>query len=59
MLSNPINDARLIAKTLQNDLGFDDVKIIENADMRSLNRAVDEFVRVVFVDLNLHLAGWD
>ena len=45
VLSNPINDARLIAKTLQNDLGFDDVKIIENADMRSLNRAVDEFGR--------------
>ena len=43
VLSNPINDARLIAKTLQNDLSFDDVKIIENADMRSLNRAVDEF----------------
>ena len=45
VLSNPINDARLIAKTLQNDLGFDDVKIIENADLRSLNRAVDEFGR--------------
>ena len=45
VLSNPVNDASLIAKTLQNDLGFDGVKIIENADMRSLNRAVDEFGR--------------
>lgn len=43
-LANPINDAKLLARTLQ-DLGFDDVKLIENADMRQLTRAVDQFER--------------
>ena len=43
-LANPINDAKLLARTLQ-DLGFDEVKLIENADMRQLTRAVDQFER--------------
>lgn len=42
-LSNPVNDAILLQNTLKNDLQFDDVKLIKNADFRTLNRAVDEF----------------
>lgn len=42
-LSNPVNDAMLLQNTLKNDLQFDDVKLIKNADFRTLNRAVDEF----------------
>lgn len=45
VLNNPINDARLLANTLKNDLGFDSVQLVENADFRQLNRAVDEFSR--------------
>lgn len=42
-LRNPINDARLLSQTLKQDLQFDEVKLVENADFRTLNRAVEQF----------------
>ena len=42
-LRNPINDAVLLQSVFKNDLKFDEVRLVKNADIRSLNRAVDEF----------------
>ena len=43
VLRNPINDARLLSQILKQDLQFDEVKLVENADFRTLNRAVEQF----------------
>ncbi|WP_087545660.1 caspase family protein [Acinetobacter sp. WCHA29] len=42
-LTNPVNDAVLLQSTLKNDLHFDNVKLVKNADFRTLNRTINEF----------------
>ena len=42
-LSNPINDAVLLQNVLKNDLKFDEVKLVKDADIRTLNREVEAF----------------
>ena len=43
-LANPVNDARLIAKTLKDDLQFDQVEKLENAGIEQIDRAVERFI---------------
>jgi uncharacterized caspase-like protein len=42
-LANPINDVRLLAAVFRDDLKFDIVETLENADQRSLSKAVSRF----------------
>ncbi|WP_087544567.1 caspase family protein [Acinetobacter sp. WCHA29] len=42
-LSNPINDALLLQNVLKNDLKFDEVRLVKDADIRTLNREVEAF----------------
>lgn len=42
-LANPINDVRLLAAVFRDDLKFDSVETLENADQRSLSKAVSRF----------------
>jgi len=44
-LSNSVNDAKLLARILEQDLKFDDVELIKDADMVTLNREVDKFAK--------------
>ena len=41
-LRNPVNDAKLIAEVLRNDLKFDDVMLRKNLGRRELGRAISE-----------------
>lgn len=43
-LANPVSDARLIAKTLKDDLQFDQVEKLENAGIEQIDRAVERFI---------------
>lgn len=44
-LKNPVSDARLIAGVLKNDVGFDDVQLIENAGIAKLDEALQTFAQ--------------
>lgn len=44
-LANPVRDARLLARVLKNDLGFDAVDVAENADRARLIKLIDQFQR--------------
>ena len=41
-LSNPVNDADAIARAFEN-MGYDEVRVVKNADTRTFDTALDEF----------------
>ena len=42
-LTNPINDAILLQNIFEYDLKFDEVRLVKDADIRTLNREIEKF----------------